>query len=73
MRNNLKIALVTPYPPSKTTLNEYGYYMARHLVEKPEIDKLFILTEQEEIIYEPLDDKASFHPCWKFNSKSVMT
>lgn len=68
MKSNLKIALVTPYPPSKTTLNEYGYYLAKHLAPKPEIDTLFLLTEDTETNYEAENDKVSFHPCWKFNS-----
>jgi len=68
MENNLNIALVTPYPPSKTTLNEYGYYLAKHLSEKPELEQLFLLTEETEEAYEPENGKMSFFPCWKFNS-----
>ncbi|MEL6557176.1 MAG: glycosyltransferase [Bacteroidota bacterium] len=68
MKSNLKIALVTPYPPSKTTLNEYGYYLAKHLAPKPEIDELHLLTEEVDQSYQSPGDKVVFHPCWKFNS-----
>lgn len=68
MKSNLKIALVTPYPPSKTTLNEYGYYLAKHLASKPEIDELHLLTEAIDQPYEAPGDKVIFHPCWQFNN-----
>ena len=68
MKNNIEIALVTPYPPSKTTLNEYGYYLARNLAEKPEVGRLHILSENLDINYTSDNEKVTFQPCWKFNS-----
>ena len=68
MKKNIEIALVTPYPPSKTTLNEYGYYLAANLAEKPEVRHLHILSEKGDVSYSSVNDKISFHPCWQFNS-----
>ncbi|MGB3468034.1 MAG: glycosyltransferase [Cyclobacteriaceae bacterium] len=68
MNDNLKIALLTPYPPSKTTLNEYGYYLTGHLADKEEISELHILTEDTESAYSAESQKVIFHPCWTFNS-----
>ncbi len=68
MKNNLKVALVTAYPPSKTTLNEYGYHLAKHLAVKSEVSELCILTETTEDSYQSDNSKISFHPCWSFNN-----
>ena len=35
--DQIRVALVTAYPPSQTTLNEYGYHLARHLAPKREV------------------------------------
>jgi glycosyltransferase involved in cell wall biosynthesis len=51
----LRIAVVTAYPPSRTTLNEYGYHMVRELAAKPEIDELIVLADEVEGI-----DRASY-------------
>jgi len=69
MKNNLKIGLVTPMPPSKTTLNEYGFHLAKHLSEKDEIAELQLYVEEldEGISYEPGNEKQKFIPCWQFN------
>jgi glycosyltransferase involved in cell wall biosynthesis len=66
----MKIAFVSPYPPSQVTLNEYGYHLIRSFVGKPGIEKIYVLTNH-------LDDNDQYSryamdgieiiPCWKFN------
>ncbi len=72
MKKNLKLALVTPYPPSLTTLNEYGYHFAQHMAEKEEVESLHLITEtmEEGVEYASDNEKIHFHPTWKFNSWS---
>ena len=72
MKGNLKIALVTPYPPSKTTLNEYGFHLARQLAAKQEVQALQLYVERlpPEQAYEKENPKQHFIPCWQFNSKA---
>lgn len=73
MIQNLKVGLVTPYPPSKTTLNEYGFHLARHLASKDEVVELQLYVERLDdpaLSYTPELDKQYVHPCWKFNSLS---
>ncbi|MEM9339755.1 MAG: glycosyltransferase [Bacteroidota bacterium] len=73
MKNNLKVGLVTPFPPSKTTLNEYGYHLAKHLANKEEIDDLQLFVEylpDHEVAYEQQHEKQTIVPCWQFNKKS---
>lgn len=31
----MKLALITAFPPSKVTLNEYGYHLAKQFAQKP--------------------------------------
>lgn len=67
----MKIAFVSPYPPSKVTLNEYGYHLIRSFVGKPEVEKIYVLTNH-------IDDNNAYEkyamegieiiPCWQFNS-----
>jgi glycosyltransferase involved in cell wall biosynthesis len=71
----MKIAFVSPYPPSQVTLNEYGYHLIRSFAGKPGIEKIYVLTNH-------LDDNSKYTqyaaegvdivPCWKFNSLFAM-
>ncbi len=66
----MKIAFVSPYPPSQVTLNEYGYHLIRSFAGKPEVEKIYVLTNH-------LDDNSQYSryamdginivPCWKFD------
>jgi glycosyltransferase involved in cell wall biosynthesis len=66
----MKIAFVSPYPPSQVTLNEYGYHLIRSFIGKPEVDEIFVLTNH-------LTDNKEYSryasegiqiiPCWKFD------
>jgi glycosyltransferase involved in cell wall biosynthesis len=67
----MKIAFVSPFPPSKVTLNEYGYHLIKGFIERPEVEKIYVLTNH-------LEDNASYAkyalngvkilPCWHFDS-----
>ncbi len=66
----MKLAFVSPYPPSQVTLNEYGYHLIRSFVGKPEVDNIYVLTNH-------LEDNSQYAryavegleivPCWKFD------
>lgn len=67
----MKLAFISPYPPSQVTLNEYGYHLIRSFVGKPDVEQIFVLTNH-------LDDDSRYNqyamegielvPCWTFNS-----
>lgn len=67
----MKLAFISPYPPSQVTLNEYGYHLIRSFVGKADVDEIFVLTNH-------LEDNSQYNryamdgielvPCWKFNS-----
>ncbi len=67
----MNIAFISPFPPSKVTLNEYGYYLVKGFAGKPGVNKIHILTNH-------LEDNANYSkyaldgveivPCWRFNA-----
>ena len=74
----MKLALITAFPPSKITLNEYGYHLVKHFVKKDEITELLLLTDKTEgdkaLNFDDLKCKLSVHECWSFNSLfNIMT
>ena len=74
----MKLAIVTAYPPSKVTLNEYAYHLVKHFRQKESITEIVLLTDktegQKDIDFEEQGCKVSVMECWQFNSyKNVFT
>jgi glycosyltransferase involved in cell wall biosynthesis len=67
----MKIAVVTSFPPSKVTLNEYGYHLVKNFVQKQEVAELVLITdkttEPKQLDFEN-SQKVSVNECWEFNS-----
>lgn len=67
----MKIAVVTSFPPSKVTLNEYGYHLVKNFVNKNDITELLLLTDKtkapKQLDFEN-SDKVKVNECWSFNS-----
>lgn len=67
--DTMRVALVTAYPPSTTTLNEYGYHLARHLAAKPEVGALSVLCDDHPGgVPTDLPAGATAVPCWRYGS-----
>ena len=68
----MKLAIITAYPPSKVTLNEYAYHLVKEFRQKEEISELILLTDldakEAKINFEEQGCKVTIKPCWKFNS-----
>jgi len=68
----MKLAIVTAYPPSKITLNEYGYHLVKQFRLKQEVTELILLTdgtpEPKDLQFEEEGCKITVKECWKFNS-----
>jgi glycosyltransferase involved in cell wall biosynthesis len=64
----MRIALVTAYPPSATTLNEYGYHLARHLAAKPEVAELVVLHDEVDEPVTDLVEGTRVVPAWRYGS-----
>ncbi|ENG5660334.1 glycosyltransferase family 4 protein [Flavobacterium psychrophilum] len=67
----MKIAIVTAFPPSKVTLNEYGYHLVKNFVKKEAVSSLVIISDKT-IQTKQLDfdnsEKVIVNECWQFNS-----
>ena len=68
----MRIGIVSPYPPSKGTLNEYAFHLVENLRIKSEVKEIVVFTD---IIDEDYTDqnnlegcKVTLVPCWNFNS-----
>ncbi len=67
----MRIALVSTYPPSAGSLNEYAYHFVNHLSQKPEVSEVVILADKlpDGASYPPLEsDKVTIVPCWEFGA-----
>lgn len=69
----MKIAVITAFPPSKVTLNEYGYHLVKNFAQKKEVTQVVILAdktvETKELDFEN-SNKIKVNECWSFNSYS---
>ena len=70
----MKLAIVTAFPPSKVTLNEYAYHLVKHFRQKDEITEIVLLTDktkgEKDISYTEKGCKITIKECWEFNSYS---
>ena len=68
----MKLAIVTAYPPSKVTLNEYAYHLVKNFRLKKEITEIVLLTDytegKKDLKFDLPGCQVSAIECWKFNS-----
>ncbi|MGB5419903.1 glycosyltransferase [Algibacter sp.] len=68
----MKLAIVTAYPPSKVTLNEYAYHLVKHFRKKEDITELVLLTDttegEKDFEFTEAGCKITIKECWTFNS-----
>jgi glycosyltransferase involved in cell wall biosynthesis len=67
--SGLRVALVSALPPSRTTLNEYGHHLAKHLSENRSVQSLTVWCETElPAQTTAMNPSVICDPVWKFNS-----
>lgn len=68
----MKLAIVTAYPPSKITLNEYAYHLVKSFRLQEEVTELILLTDvttaPKTLDFEEEGCKITVKECWSFNS-----
>ena len=73
----MKLAIVTAFPPSKVTLNEYAYHLVKHFRKQDKLTELILLTDKtiaaKELDFSGLGCKITVKECWKFNSYKNIT
>jgi glycosyltransferase involved in cell wall biosynthesis len=69
----MKVALISPYPPSGGTLNEYAFHFVRALRSKPEVDEVIVLADElpagQSYVnqYDAGLAPLRIVPCWRFD------
>ncbi len=67
----MKLAIVTAYPPSRVTLNEYAYHLVKHFRQHQEVTELILLTDtapnKADVSFDEEGCKITVKQCWKFN------
>jgi len=67
----MNIGIISAFPPSKVTLNEYGYYLVKNFVLNDLINKVYLysdITNEAKLFDFKNSEKIDHHPCWSFNS-----
>ena len=68
----MKLAIVTAYPPSKVTLNEYAYHLVKSFRQSKKVTELILLTDQtpeeRDLNFTEIGCHVNLQECWKFNS-----
>ena len=68
----MKLAIVTAYPPSKVTLNEYAYHLVKHFRQNEKVTEIVLLTDKTEgpkdTLFTEKGCNISVKECWQFNN-----
>ncbi len=68
----MKLAIITAFPPSKVTLNEYGYHLVKNFATNNEVTEIVLLTDADvptnSIDIDQSSCKLTIRKCWEFNS-----
>lgn len=72
----MRIAIVTPFPPSAGSLNEYAHHFVRFLRQKPEVSEVIVLTDElpggaqypAETDWQAGVAPVRIVPCWRFGA-----
>ena len=67
----MKLGIVTAYPPSKITLNEYAFHLVKHFRNHPDLSSIVVYADRSvaatSITVDAQGCEVAFIPCWKFN------
>ena len=74
----MKVGIVTAYPPSKVTLNEYAYHLVKHFRQHQSVSEIVLYTDitsnEADISFTEAGCQITIKQCWKFNSfKNVLS
>lgn len=68
----MKIAVVSAFPPSKVTLNEYAFHLVKSFNEHQKVTEIVLLTDvhvsPNDLPQTSNDCKITVEKCWSFNS-----
>lgn len=66
----LKLALVSAFPPGRQSLNEYGLHLAREIAARADVSEVVVFADRlaEDVPELVLGPKIRVVRCWSFNS-----
>ena len=68
----MKLGIVTAYPPSKVTLNEYAYHLVKHFRQQSDVTEIVLYTDaipnDVDLSFEEDGCPITIKQCWKFNN-----
>jgi len=69
----MKIAIISPYPPSKIGLNEYTRHLVEEFAAHPDLEILILADDTEPGLAEiPLPKNARLIRCWRYNDATSL-
>ena len=74
MTRQLRIALVSAFPPGKQSLNEYGLHLAIGLAAREDVAEVIVIADKLPIDMPEMDlgPKIRVKRCWSFNKLSTL-
>ena len=71
---DLKLALVSAFPPGRQSLNEYGLHLAREMADRTDVSEVVVLADRlsQPEAELPLGPKIRVVRCWEFNSLTAV-
>jgi glycosyltransferase involved in cell wall biosynthesis len=66
----MRVAIISTYPPSKGSLNEYAYHFVSHLQQKSEVSELILLVDELPAgeAYPVISERVRIVPTWRFGA-----
>ena len=66
-RPQLRIGVITAFPPGRNSLNEFGFHLVKHLAQQDEVAEVLLYADETDA-GEPLPlPKVRPMSCWRFN------
>jgi len=64
----LRIGVITAFPPGRNSLNEFGFHLVKHLARQDDVKSVVLYADETDTGPPPELAKVEPVPCWKFNS-----
>jgi len=66
--SNLRIGVVTAFPPGRNSLNEFGFHLVKHLARQNDVAEVLLYADVTDAGPPDLMTRVTAYPCWTFNS-----
>ncbi len=66
----LRLGVITAFPPGRNSLNEFGFHFVNHLAAQPEVAEVVLFSDETDAGDPQPSAKITVHPAWRFNAIS---